>query len=64
MIHERCRHMNDERRPYRYKVDPNTGDVLPIIVVKHNHGSDTIRYSLDGYMQRRGVNSVWARLAQ
>ncbi len=63
VIHERCKRMNDERRLYRYKVDPKTGDVLPIIVDKNNHGWDAIRYSLDGYIQRRGVNSVWARLA-
>jgi phage terminase large subunit len=64
VIHERCKHMNDERRLYRYKVDAKTGDVLPLIVDKHNHGWDATRYSLDGYIQRRGSNSVWAKLAQ
>jgi phage terminase large subunit len=63
VIHERCKHMQDERRLYRYKVDPKTQEVLPLIVDKHNHGWDSVRYSLDGYIQRRGVNSVWARLA-
>jgi phage terminase large subunit len=63
VIHERCKHMDQERRLYKYKVDAKTGDVLPIIVDKHNHGWDAIRYSLDGYIQRRGANSVWARLA-
>lgn len=63
VIHERCKHMQDERRLYRYKVDPKTGEVLPVIVDKHNHGWDSVRYSLDGYIQRRGSNSVWARLA-
>jgi phage terminase large subunit len=64
VIHERCRHMQDERRLYRYKVDPKTGEVLPIIVDKHNHLWDAVRYSLDGYIQRRGGMGVWAKLAQ
>ena len=64
VIHERCKHMNDERRLYRYKVDKKTGEILPIIVDQHNHGWDAIRYSLDGYIQRRSSNSIWARLAQ
>jgi len=64
VIHERCKHMQEERRLYRYKVDPRTGDVLPIIVDAFNHGWDAVRYSLDGYIQKRGVGGVWARLAQ
>lgn len=62
VIHERCKHMDDERRLYRYKVDKKSGDVLPVIVDKHNHGWDSERYALDGYIQRRGQDSVWARL--
>jgi phage terminase large subunit len=63
IIHPRCRHLEIEKRRYSYKVDKKTGDVLPIIVDAWNHGWDAIRYSLDGYIQRRGSNSVWARLA-
>ena len=64
VIHERCKHMQEERRLYRYKVDPKTQQVLPVIVDKFNHGWDAVRYSLDGYIQRRGTNSVWAKLAK
>jgi phage terminase large subunit len=39
--------MIDEARLYRYKVDKVTGDVLPIIVDKHNHGWDSIRYAME-----------------
>jgi phage terminase large subunit len=63
VIHERCKHMNDERRLYRYKVDKTSGDILPIVVDAHNHGWDSERYALDGYIQRRGSHSVWAKLA-
>lgn len=63
VIHERCTHMDHERKWYRYKVDKKTGDILPIIVDAHNHGWDSVRYGLDGYIQRRGSNNIWERLA-
>lgn len=36
-IHERCKHGQDEARLYSFKIDKNNGQVLPIIVDKHNH---------------------------
>lgn len=63
VIHPRCENIAKEFRLYSYKVDRVTGDVLPIIVDKWNHGIDAVRYGLDGYIQRRGVASVWERLA-
>jgi phage terminase large subunit len=63
IVHERCKHIGQEFRLYSYKVDKQTGDILPIIVDKHNHGLDALRYSLDGYIQRRGSMGVWAKLA-
>lgn len=65
-----CPRLIDEFRLYSYKVDKKkldlTGkaEVLPIIVDKHNHGIDSIRYSLDGFIQRRGVDAIWAKLGQ
>jgi phage terminase large subunit len=46
IIHPRCTHTADEARHYSYKLDDRTGDVLPIIVDKHNHMIDGIRYAL------------------
>jgi phage terminase large subunit len=63
-IHERCKHMHEEARLYAYKVDRITSEVLPIIVDAHNHGWDSVRYGLDGYIQKRGVNAQWERLGQ
>ncbi|WP_283149001.1 PBSX family phage terminase large subunit [Silvimonas soli] len=63
IIHERCKHTADEARLYSYKVDKQTNEVLPIIVDKHNHCWDAIRYALDGYIQARGGAGLWARLA-
>ncbi len=63
VIHTRCKNTQVEARRYSYKVDKQTGDILPIIIDAWNHAFDAIRYSLDGYIQRRGVNSIWGRLA-
>lgn len=63
IVHPRCENTAREFRLYRYKVDKLTGDVLPIIVDKHNHWLDALRYSLDQYIMRRGGMGVWARLA-
>lgn len=46
-IHQRCKHTIDEFKTYSYKQDPNSGEVLPIIIDKNNHCIDAIRYGLD-----------------
>jgi hypothetical protein len=53
-----------KRSLYAYKVDPRHGRVVPIILDAHNHGWDAVRYGLDGYIQRHGVNAQWERLGQ
>lgn len=62
VIHERCKHMADEASLYSYKVDAKTNQVLPVVVDKHNHCWDAVRYGLDGYIQRRGNLDTWKRL--
>lgn len=61
-VHQRCRHIAQEFRLYSYKVDKVTEDVLPIIVDKHNHGIDALRYALNGFIQKRGGLGVWEKL--
>lgn len=51
-IHSRCKHAADEAARYSYKVDKNTGDVLPDIVDKHNHVIDAIRYAIGPLIKR------------
>lgn len=53
IIHPRCVHTKDEFKLYSYKVDQNSGDVLPIIVDKHNHIIDSIRYALEPMIKPR-----------
>ena len=52
-----------QMRLYSYKVDKN-GDILPIILDKHNDYIDQQRYALDGFIQRRGTGAIWAKLGQ
>lgn len=64
VIHPRCKWTQTEARLYSYKVDRVTGDVLPIVVDKHNHIWDAIRYSLDGHILQGGDVGIMARLGQ
>lgn len=63
-IHSRCKHMQEEARLYSFKKDRITGEILPIIVDSNNHGWDSVRYSLDGYIQQSGELALWAKLGR
>lgn len=60
VIHPRCREVIEEFRLYSYKVDRNSGDILPQLVDANNHYIDALRYALVPLMQRR--RSVWDAL--
>jgi len=47
VVHPRCIHTRDECKLWSYKIDPQSGDVLPIVVDKHNHLMDALRYALE-----------------
>lgn len=70
VIHTRCVHTAKEAYAYRFKVDPKQLDergqpmVLPIVVDKHNHCWDAVRYGLDGHIQRSGALGAWARIGK
>ncbi|QLB23332.1 PBSX family phage terminase large subunit [Phocoenobacter skyensis] len=53
-IHPRCVETLKEFRLYSYKTDRLTGDVLPIIIDKHNHYIDALRYALNPLIKRKG----------
>ena len=48
VVHPRCRHLIDELTLYRYKTDPKTLEVLPVLEDKDNHVIDALRYALEG----------------
>jgi phage terminase large subunit len=64
VIHPRCRHIIDEFNRYSYKVDKQTGDILPVIVDAYNHGIDALRYSLDGLIKGRGSMQINPKVLQ
>ena len=47
VVHPRCTHLIDELTLYRYKTDPLTGTVLPILEDKDNHVIDALRYACE-----------------
>lgn len=53
VIHPKCKETIDEFRLYSYKIDPRTGDVTKIIVDKHNHMCDGIRYALGPLISKK-----------
>jgi phage terminase large subunit len=64
IIHPRCSHAVQEFRLYSYKTDPKTNEILPIVVKKHDHVPDAVRYALDQFIIKRGALGVWQRLGQ
>ena len=58
VIHPRCRHTIDEFNHYSYKVDKQTGEVLPIVVDSFNHIIDATRYAFSDLMRGRGTMQI------
>lgn len=54
-IHPRCRHVYEEFQLYSYKIDKNSGEILPIVVDAYNHYCDALRYALEPLIRRRGA---------
>jgi phage terminase large subunit len=48
VVHPRCRHVIDELTLYKYKTDPVTNKVLPVLEDKNNHCIDALRYACEG----------------
>lgn len=48
VVHPRCVHLIDELTLYKYKEDPLTGAILPILEDKDNHVIDALRYACEG----------------
>ena len=53
VVHPRCKHTIDELTLYRYKTDPLTGNVLPVLADEHNHVIDALRYAVEA--ARKGI---------
>lgn len=53
IIHPRCTTTLDEFSLYSYKVDRLSGDILPVLIDRHNHAIDALRYALEPIMKQR-----------
>ena len=53
VIHPDCEQIAREFRLYSYKVDRQTGDILPVIVDANNHYIDALRYALGPMIRKR-----------
>lgn len=47
VIHPRCSHAAEEARLWSYKTDKLSGDVLPVLLDRHDHIWDAARYALE-----------------
>jgi phage terminase large subunit len=47
IVHPRCKHTIDELTLYRYKTDPLTEQVLPVLEDKKNHVIDSLHYAIE-----------------
>ncbi len=55
IIHPRCTHTAQEARLWSYRTDRLSGDVLPVLLDKHNHCWDAIRYALEPISRTGGA---------
>ena len=53
VIHPRCTDAQMQARLWRYKTDPRTNDVLPILKEGNDHIWDAVRYGLQPIIKRR-----------
>jgi phage terminase large subunit len=54
VVHPRCKHTISDLSFYKYKVDPKTKEILPILVDKNNDVIDSLRYATED-TGKRGV---------
>lgn len=59
-----CPRLIEEAKLYSYKVDRITGEILPVIIDKHNHGWDALRYALAKFIRARGGVKLWEQLGR
>jgi phage terminase large subunit len=63
VVHPRCKHLIDELTYYKYKEDPLTGLVLPVLEDKDNHVIDALRYACEGARRAQKPQAVSRTIA-
>jgi phage terminase large subunit len=64
IVHPRCEHLIRELSLYKYKKDPKTDQVLPILEDKNNHCIDALRYACEGARRAKPVTKTVSRPRQ
>ena len=59
VVHPRCKRLIAELGLYSYKVDKMTEEVLPLLVDKHNHMIDALRYALEKFAFHQKRIGTW-----
>lgn len=59
VVHPRCRHTADELAAYKFKTDPKSGKVIPVLEDKKNHVIDALRYAIEPLRARRKRAGAW-----
>jgi phage terminase large subunit len=60
IIHPDCEQTAREFRLYSYKVDRQSGDIMPVIVDANNHYIDALRYALGPMIKAKGIPTLRA----
>lgn len=47
IVHPKCKNVANELTLFSYKMDPQTGEILPVLEDKNNHTIDALRYALE-----------------
>lgn len=63
VVHTRCTGVQSECRKYSYKIDRQSGDVLPQVVDAFNHYIDAVRYGLAPLIKRDKPIGITMRTA-
>jgi phage terminase large subunit len=59
VIHPRCKQTIEEFNLYQYKIDKQSGEILPIVVDKNNHYVDALRYALQPFVLSPSMRFVY-----
>lgn len=59
VIHSRCKRAQQEARAWRYKTDPRTDDILPILKSGNDHVWDAVRYALQPMIRKKAQVRSW-----
>lgn len=55
VVHPRCKHVIEELKGYKFKVDPHTSEILRVPVDKKNHLMDSLRYAVERVRRMSGL---------